>query len=222
MPSANLNHQLTLDTLPAPLFSLLNGEIKQDTRLTSVMSCIADLNALATVLRAELATNGDAIWDDEERMGFLMNPVAYHLLRQQPAISGRRVQRSDMISEALRLGSTVWIIEVKRRCRSYPGTARSWVSALLNILSEDTDLQSIWSRDSHLQTVRLWLLILCGIGETSDQDHELAMRMIVGVIKKHRLASWKGIMVDIRRMPWLDIFESRCATLGQQIKGNFT
>lgn len=198
------------------------GDIKQDTQLTSSISCIADLNALATVLRVELATNGDAIWDDEERIGFLMNPVTYHLLQQQPAISGRRVQRFDMISEAIRLGSIIWIIEVKRRSRSYPGTARSRVSALLNILSEDTDLESIWSEDSHLQTVHLWLLVLCGIGETSDQDHELALRMIVGVIKKHRLASWEGIMVDIRRMPWLDIFESRCATLGQQIKRIFT
>lgn len=97
-----------------------------------------------------------------------MNLVTYHLLQQQPAISGRRVQRSDMISEAIRLGSIIWIIEVKRRSRSYPGTARSRVSALLNILSEDTDLESIWSEDSHLQTVHLWLLVLCGIGETSD------------------------------------------------------
>ncbi|KAK7723746.1 hypothetical protein SLS64_000075 [Diaporthe eres] len=68
MTSASVFYRPGLEMLPDPLISVINDENTQDARFTSMMSCIGDLNALATLLRDELATKGDAIWDDEEQM----------------------------------------------------------------------------------------------------------------------------------------------------------
>lgn len=217
MASANVFHRPGLEILPAPLISIINDENKQDARFTSVMSCVGDLNALATLLRVELATKGDAIWDDEEQMGFLISPVTHHLLDQQPARSSEATTRCDVVSEALRLGAIIWIIQVKRRCRSYPGTAKGRISTLLNMLSSNFDAEHVWNSSPDLQTVRLWLLVLCSISEPSDQDHATAMRMIASDMKEQRSVWWDEIMSNIRRMPWIDIYEPPCAKLGQRL-----
>lgn len=217
MASANVFHRPGLGMLPAPLISVLNDEGTQDVRFTSVMSCISDLNALATLLRVELATKGDAIWDDEEQMSLLINPVTHHLLGQQPTRSSEPMTSCDLLSTALRLGAIIWIIRVKRRCRCYPGTAKARISTLLEVLSRNFDTVHVWNSSRDLQTVRLWLLVLCSISEPSDQDHARSMRMIASDINELRLVSWDAIMSNIRRMPWIDIFEPECAKLGQRI-----
>lgn len=80
MASASVIQDSGLVTLPAPLLSVINDENTHKSRFMNVMSCIGDLNALAALVQFELATKGDAIWDDEEQMGFLMNPVTHQLL----------------------------------------------------------------------------------------------------------------------------------------------
>lgn len=215
MASASVFHRPGLETLPAPLISVFNDENTQDEQFTSVMSCICDLNALATLLRVELATKGDVIWDDEEQMGLLINPVAHHLLDQQPTSFPEPATRCDVVSEALRLGAIIWIIRVKRRCRSYPGTATARISSLLKILSRSSDTERVWNGSPDLQTVRLWLLVLCTISEPSDQDHATSMRMIASDMKEQGSVSWDEILSDIRQMPWVDIYEPPCAKLGQ-------
>lgn len=217
MVSASVFHHPGLEMLPAPLISVINDENTQDVRLTSVMSCIGDLDALATLLRVELATKGDAIWDDEEQMGLLINPVAHHLLDQQPLSLSEPTTRCDVLSEALRLGAIIWIIRVKRRCCSYPGTAKARISTLLKMLSSDFDTAHVWNSSLDLQAVRLWLLVLCGISEPSEQDHASSMRMIASDMKEQGSVSWDEVMSNIRRMPWIDIFEPPCAKLGQRL-----
>ncbi|KAK3708745.1 hypothetical protein LTR37_011266 [Vermiconidia calcicola] len=217
MGSASVFHRSGLEMLPAPLISFINNENPQDARLMSVMSCIGDLNALATLLQVELATKGIAVWDDQEQMGFLINPVTHHLLDQQPTRSTDPTRRCDIVPEALRLGAILWIIQVKRRCRSYPGTAKARISTLLKMLSSNFDKEHVWNSSPDLRTVRLWLLVLCSISEPSDQDHATSMRMIASDMKKQRSVSWDEIMSNIRRMPWTDIYEPPCAKLDQQL-----
>lgn len=217
MASASVFHHPGLETLPALLISFISNEKIQDAQFTSVMSSIGELNALAAVLRVELATKGDAVWDDEEKMGFLINPVTHHLLDQQPTASSDPTTRCDVVSEALRLGAIIWIIKVKRRCRSYPGTAKARISTLLKMLSSNSDSELVWKSSPDLQAVRLWLLVLCSISEPSDQDHATSMRMIASDMKEQRSASWDEIMSTVRRMPWIDIYEPLCAKLGQQL-----
>lgn len=203
-----------LELLPAPLLRIINDENIQDTRFMNVMSCIGDLNSLANLVQFELATKGNAIWDNEEQMGFLMNPVTYQLL-DQPSCS-EPVTHWDIIAEALRLGAMVWIIRVKRRCRSYPGTAEARISTLLKMLSSKSKAEHVWNGPD-LRLVRLWLLVLCGISEPSDKDLATSMEMIASEMKEPRSMSWVEIMADIRQMPWVGIFEPPCAKLGQRL-----
>ncbi|KAK0721885.1 hypothetical protein B0T26DRAFT_769787 [Lasiosphaeria miniovina] len=193
-----------LETLPDPLLSVINDENRQDTRFMSALSCIGDLNALAALVRFELATKGNAIWDDEEWMGILMNPVTHQLLDQSSR--SQPVTRCDIISEALRLGAVLWIIRVKRRCRSYPGTAEERISRLLKTLSSESNAEQVWNSPG-LRLVRLWLLVLCSIGEPSDEDLATSRKMIASEMKQPRLVSWVEIMADVRQMPWVDIFD---------------
>jgi hypothetical protein len=133
----------------------------------NAMSYIGDLNALAVLVRSELATKGDTIWDNEEQIGFLINPVT-HLLLDQLSRS-EPVLRWDIISTALRLGAMIWIIRVKQRCRSYPGTVEVRISTLLNMLSSKFDSEHMWNSPD-LYLVYLWLLVLCSISEPSNED----------------------------------------------------
>ncbi|KAK7416541.1 hypothetical protein QQX98_005145 [Neonectria punicea] len=207
-----------LETLPAPLLNIINDESIQNTRFMNVMSCIGDLNMLAALVRFELATRGNAIWDDEEQMGFRMNPITHQLLDQP--LRSEPVTRWDIISETLRLGTMIWIIRVKRRCRSYPGTAEARISTLLKMLSSKSNAEHVWNSPD-LRLVRLWLLVLCSISEPSDKDLATSMEMIASEMKESRLVSWVEVMADIRRMPWVDIFEPTCAKLGQQLPKDY-
>ncbi|KAK2733173.1 hypothetical protein FQN55_003711 [Onygenales sp. PD_40] len=215
MASASVFHDSGLETLPAPLLSVINDENTQNTRFMNVMSSIGDLNALAALFRFELATKGNAIWDDEEQMGFLMNPVTHQLLDQP--LRSEPVTRWDIISEALRLGAMIWIIQVKQRCRSYPGTAEAHISTLLKMLSSKSNAKHVWNSPD-LRLVRLWLLVLCSISEPSGKDLTISMEMIASEMKEPESVWWVEIMADIRQMPWVNIFEPLCAKLGQLLK----
>ncbi|KAK2602916.1 hypothetical protein N8I77_009413 [Diaporthe amygdali] len=150
MASPSVFHRLGWEMLPAPLISVINDENTQDAPFMSVMSCIGDINALATLLRIELAF-------------------------------------------------------------------KARISTLLKIISSNSDAEQVWNSSSDLQTVRLWLLVLCSISEPSDQDHATLMRMIVSDMKEQELASWDETMSNIRRMPWMDIYEPPCVELGQRL-----
>lgn len=214
MTSASVFQYSSLETLPAPLLSVINDENTQSMRFMKVMSCISDLNALAGLIQFEIGTKGNAIWDDGEQMGFLMNPIAHQLL-DQPSRSDP-VSRSDIISEVLRLGAMIWIITVKRRCRSYPGTAQARISRLLKMLPRKSNVVHVWNSPD-LRPVRLWLLVLCSISEPTDEDLATSLEMIASDIKEPRSASWAQIMADICQMPWVDIFELQCVKLGQRL-----
>lgn len=217
MASARVLQRPNMDMLPAPLMNIINEENAQDVQFMSVMSCLCDLNALATQICVALANIGDSIWDDEEQMGFLINPVTHHLLDQHSRGPLEPTTLFDDVSEALRLGAIIWIIRVKRRCRSYPGTAQTCISKLLTVLSSNFDTVHFWNSSRDLQTVRLWLLVLCSISEPRDQDYAIAMRMIASDMKQQRSVSWDETMSNVRQMPWIDIYEPPCAKLREQL-----
>lgn len=200
MASALVSCDSALGTLPTPLLSAINDENTADTRFMDVMSCMGELNAVAALIRFELAVKGNVIWDDEEHMGFLVNPVTHQLL-DQPSRPGP-ITRWDSISRALRVVAMIWVIEVKRKCRSYPGTAGARISTLLTMLSSKSNGEHLWNTPG-LRLVRLWLLVLCSISEPNDKDLPKSMEMIASETKEPKPISWVEIMADIRQMPWV-------------------
>ncbi|EWY99388.1 hypothetical protein FOYG_03440 [Fusarium oxysporum NRRL 32931] len=196
-----------LNMLPGPLFGLLNGDILCDERFLAVLACMGDLNALATFLQTEQVTKGDAIWSDEEQMGLLLNPIAHDLLNQQQLEPPKPDTPYEIILESLRLGAIIWIIQVKRRCRSYPGTAQARITTLLRTISNDTEADIPWNCSADLQVVRLWLLVLCSVSEPSGQDYSTLMRIIASEMKELNLVTWGQLISITRRMPWIYLSE---------------
>ncbi|KPM45146.1 hypothetical protein AK830_g1318 [Neonectria ditissima] len=212
--SASVFHNSGLQTLLVPLLSVIKDGNTQNTQFMNVMSVIGDLNALGAHFRFEPATKVNTTWDDGEEINFLVNPVTHKLLDQP--LTFEPVTRWDIVSDALRLGAMIWIIRVKRRCRSYPGTAEARISRLLKILSSKSKAGHVWNSPD-LSLVRLWLLVLCSISGPTDKDLVTSMEMIASEMKGPRSVSWDRIMADIRQMPWIDIFEPLCAELGKRL-----
>ncbi|KAF5600218.1 hypothetical protein FPANT_2650 [Fusarium pseudoanthophilum] len=192
-----------LSTLPDPLSGILNGDILYGERSLAVLECMGDLNALATFLQAEQVTKGDGIWNDEEQMGLLLNVIAHDLLNQQKLQPQQSDAPFEIILESLRLGAIIWTIQVKRRCRSYPGTAQAYITTLLGIISNDAGAGIPWNCSADLQVVRLWLLVLCSVSEPSSQDYSILMRIIASEMVELNLASWSQLVFVIQQMPWI-------------------
>ncbi|KAF5712863.1 hypothetical protein FMUND_8141 [Fusarium mundagurra] len=176
-----------LSTLPDPLSGLLNDDLSYGERSLAVLACMGDLNALSTFLQTEQVTKGDAIWSDEEQMGLLLNPIAHDLLNQQKIELPQSDTPIEIILESLRLGAIIWIIQAKRRCRSYPGTAKAYITTLLGLISNEAEADTIWKFSADLLVVRLWLLVLCSVSEPSGQDYSTLMRIIASEMKKLNL-----------------------------------
>ncbi|KAF5607886.1 uncharacterized protein FSUBG_4988 [Fusarium subglutinans] len=192
-----------LKALPDPLSGLLNSVILYDERSLVVLSCMGDLTALATFLQTEQVTKGDAIWSDEEQMALLLNPIAHDLLNQQYLESTQSGTPFEIILESIRLGAIIWIIQVKRRCRSYPGTAQTHITTLLGIMSNDAEAYTTGKRSADLQIVHLWLLVLCSVSEPSGQDYSTLMRLMASKMKELNLLTWSQLASFIQRMPWI-------------------
>ncbi|CCT65616.1 uncharacterized protein FFB20_07809 [Fusarium fujikuroi] len=192
-----------LSTLPDPLFCLLDGYALYDERFLAVLACMGDLNSLATFLRTGEMTKGDAIWSDGEQINLLLNPIAHDLLNQQLSEPSQSNTPFEMILKSLRLGAIIWIIQTKRRCRSYPGTAQTHITSLLRILSKDAEADSPWNCRADLQVVRLWLLVLCSVSEPSGQDYATLMQIIASEMKELDLVTWIQLVSVIQGMPWI-------------------
>ncbi|KAG4276762.1 hypothetical protein FPRO04_01260 [Fusarium proliferatum] len=192
-----------LSTLPDPLFCLLDGYSLYDERFLAVLACMGDLNSLATFLRTGEMTKGDAIWSDGEQINLLLNPMAHDLLSQQLSEPEQSNTPFEIILESLRLGAIIWIIQTKRRCRCYPGTAQTHITSLLRILSKDAEADSPWNCRADLQVVRLWLLVLCSVSEPSGQDYATLMQIIASEMKELNLVTWSQLVSVIQGMPWI-------------------
>jgi len=180
-----------------------------------VTSCITDLNAVAALIQSDFVTRGDALWEDVEQVGLRINPLTHRLFDQpgEPAVS----THFTVISKALRLGAIAWIIWMKRRCRSYPGTATAYVSQLLSLLSE----QNEWSKtstNSDFLVLRLWLLVLCGISSSGPAERANAVDMIAHEMQQQGLDTWHQVMMRSRQMPWVSVFEAPCVELEGHIQ----
>lgn len=194
-----------------PLFNIMKAEATKDTHFMHVLSCMTDLNAVAALIEFEFAAKGDSLWEDEEYMGLRINPIAHRLL-DRPAQAASMVD-CELISEALRLGAILWIIWIKRQYRSYPGTSTAYVSRLLSQLS----IQHGWrdtSSASDLLSIRLWLLVLCGISSCGTTgEWTTAVDMISREMRQLKGNAWAEVMGRVRQMPWVSVFETRCAEL---------
>ncbi|KAL2802445.1 hypothetical protein BJX63DRAFT_437861 [Aspergillus granulosus] len=186
-----------IDILALPLRYLANQPNSvPDKYTTAVLYCLRDLWRAATYIESNIPPRDSHLWAHEESVGLRLNPITHRLLSLS-APSGLASHHTP-IARALRLGQIVWIILVKRRFQSYPGSAAVYASNLLRLLSD----RRAWAGDAGLPSVRLWLLVLCGMGLSQNGRN----------ILRAALARWshfgsefdqggKGVFFDNRDLP---------------------
>ena len=176
-----------------------------------IVSCIVELNAIAAFMESEFAATYDSLWQNYVYLGLRINPVAHRLL--DTSAQAVATEDSESISEALRLGAVLWVIWVKRQCRSYPGTPTAYVSKLSSLLSMHCEWKKT-ANASDMLTIRLWLLVLCGIS-SSDATEEAtsAMGMLTHEVQQLNGDVCKQVMGRVREMPWIKAFEAPCRDL---------
>lgn len=207
-------------TLPNPLLHIACNNCIYSQRLLSIVVCIGELNAVATITRNDAANSDSVIWNEEEETSFSINRLTHHLLQTRPLSAS--VTASDTIAEALRLGALIFIIHIKRKCRSYPSDAEEQISKLLKMLANETfmDGMSIWGNHD-LRLVRIWLFVLCSVCEPNSTDMAIAMEMLHSDFAGMEHTSWtETTMAEIRQMPWLDSFEPLLAKLEHRLFEN--
>ena len=161
------------------------------------MSCIVDLNGVATLVESETKRDLDL------PIQLRLNGIVHRLL-------DRPEERNDIL-EALRVGAILWIVLIKRRYRSYPGTSTIYALKLLNLMHGLEKSTSGTYRSSALDTYRLWLLVLCGIS-CGSSERKMALQMIVNEMRRSDIR-WSETMTRARQMPWVSIFEVPCTKL---------
>lgn len=206
--------------LPTPLSRVLETEAEVGVRLTHIPVCVATLSELALTIESELAARGNALWDDEIFLGLRINPLAHRLLDRQGRATGFSSDL-DQILESIRLGIIVWIIWVKRMCRSWPGSPVAYVPELLEMLSTETN----WAPDiglgalDDMLSVRLWLGVLCGIASCHEsRERETAASLIAGDMQRLNRKEWNEVAVRVRQMPWISAFETPLAEVGRHVQ----
>ena len=162
------------------------------------MSCIVELNSVAALVEKETERDLDL------SIQLRLNGIVYRLL-DSPG-------DSSAFSEALRVGALLWIVLIKRRFRSYPGTSTLYAMKLLNLLHGSESSASGTYQSSASNTYRIWLLVLCGIS-CGSSERKVAVQMIVSEMKRLNLG-WSETMTRARQMPWVSIFEVPCTKLG--------
>ena len=167
------------------------------------MGSLESLLTFSTTIQSELLVRGDDLWSDEVFLGLRLNPVAHRLLSIQFAT--RTGAPSYRVLEAARLGALFFIIWIKQKSRTYPGscaTASYWTSAL-DLLGDTGGAESSPSAAPSFASLALWVLVLCALTSETPAHRDKALRLIVRIKAEHNVASWEAVLERVRSMPWV-------------------
>ncbi|KAI8623506.1 hypothetical protein F5Y19DRAFT_372029 [Xylariaceae sp. FL1651] len=211
MPPALLSHEL-----PLPLHVLMTSRLRKDENDGHILSCMMDLNTIAALIDSELAVRGDALWGESILLGLWLNPVAHRLLDGY-TVTGSSVGRSVML-EALRQGALLWVIRIKRKYHAYPGSHTAIVQKLLSLLSQPDWTDAL--TDTHMLSVQLWLLVLCGIDDDSPAASPNPVSIIALQMRQMGWNNWSKVMMHVCQMPWTHTFDVASTRLAERVESN--
>ncbi|KAJ0425358.1 hypothetical protein BJY00DRAFT_308106 [Aspergillus carlsbadensis] len=204
------------DILALPLRYLQNqpGSVP-DGYTTTILYCLRDLWGAAAYIQTKPRADEHDPWTDEESISLRLNPLAHRLLSISPAPETTSTSgHGTSIARALQLGQILFIILVKQIYRSYPGSPAVYALRLIRLLSDTR----VWAGDAGLPSVRLWLLVLCGVSlPEGEKGREVVVEMIRDVMRRWDLDSWSEVMGYVRQMPWVGLFDPLCVGLESRI-----
>lgn len=164
------------------------------------IDCLISLESLSTLIATECAARGSEVWKDEIFLGLQVNPVAHRLLMSLPNDSFEMPDQAAF--ETLRMGMMLWIIAVKQKSQSYPGTATPYAAILLHLL-EKSEVKHSMISDPSLGRLRFWLLLLVISTVPFSNERETALRLVTEDMVQLGMGSWEEVMAAVRFLPWI-------------------
>ncbi|KAL3439957.1 hypothetical protein BJX65DRAFT_315267 [Aspergillus insuetus] len=209
IPNPPLPTQTDILALPLRYLQTQPGS-SADEYTTTILYCLRDLWGAAAYIQSKRSFQDIEPWTNEESISLRLNPLAHRLLSASASTEAASASsHGTSIARALQLGQILFIILIKRIYRSYPGSPGVYASKLLRLLS---DIR-VWAGDAGLPSVRLWLLVLCGIGLSGGREESTVVDMIGDVMRRWDLESWEEVTGYVRQMPWVSPFDPLCADI---------
>ncbi|KAL2845525.1 hypothetical protein BJX68DRAFT_269054 [Aspergillus pseudodeflectus] len=213
IPASPLPTQSDISALPLRYLQSQPSPVTDEYTAT-ILYCLRDLWGGAAYIQSKGTFHETEPWTDEESIGLRLNPLAHRLLSISPSTESRPASsHGTAISRALQLGQILFIIIVKRAYRSYPGSPAVYALKLVRLLSDTR----VWAGDAGLPSVRLWLLVLCGISLCGGKEESMVVDMIGHVMRRWDLDSWKDVTGYVRQMPWVRLFDPLCVNLESRL-----
>ncbi|PTB35378.1 hypothetical protein M441DRAFT_74327 [Trichoderma asperellum CBS 433.97] len=208
LPNEELSELLT--TLE-PNLSILCS--KTNTHHVVIASALQDIWSVCKLIRSKLDTLGDDLWREEVDLGTRLNPIAYRLLDSDPH---SHTDTPCCMLQALRLGILLWILGVKQKAQSYPGSPASYITRLL----ERMQSQSMMNLASHLPyftPYQLWLLFLIATMTLDPADKAVALQLVARIMNERRLA-WRDVTAYMKQLPWICGFIAYNESLAAEVE----
>ncbi len=181
------------------------------------MGSLEALLALSTTIQSELLVRGDDLWSDEVFLGLRLNPIAHRLL-SIPSATHTEAPNSRVL-EAARLGALLFIIWIKQKSRTYPGsrTTASYWRAALDVLGGSNPELSLLAAPS-LRSFHLWVLFLCALTAENSVHRDKALRRIARIKVQQNVASWEAVLERVRSMPWVANLEASTQWMKRRVE----
>lgn len=196
---------------PSPACKFIETiESEQELGPASVPPCMKDLALVAQCIESRLAERGDATWSDELFLGLHLNPIAHRLLESCAQETQKDSQLGQM-AEMIRLGAILWVIWVKQRSRSYPGSSLKYLSDLCCMLvvwdGPGCDFAS--EASNNVLTVRFWLIAICWISSPpGSHERVITVQLMADTMQRLAINNWPDAKACVRQMPWISAFDA--------------
>lgn len=185
----------------------------RDTHHAVVASAFQDIWSVCNIIRSKLDMLGDDLWREEVYLGTRLNPIAYRLLDSDPH------SHSDTpcgMLQALRLGILLWILGVKQKAQSYPGSPTSYITRLLERMQSQS-LMNLASHSPYFIPYQLWLLFLIATMTLDLTERATALQLVARIMNENRWA-WKDVTAYMKQLPWISGFRAYNESLAAEVE----
>lgn len=184
-----------------------------DTHHAVIASAFQDIWSVCKIIRSKLDMLGDDLWREEVDLGTRLNPIAYRLLDSDPH---SYTDTPYCMVELLRLGILIWILGVKQKAQSYPGSPASYITRLLERMQSQS-MMNLASYSPYFIPYQLWLLFLSATMTSDPTERAIALQLVARIMNQNRWA-WNDVTTYMKQLPWINDFRAYNESLAAEVE----
>lgn len=172
---------------------------------SEMLDALTKLSVLTVTLRGESVLH--ISWTDPNFPGFNVYPVLHTLLAIQN--DSQEDNLNNAVQEMCRLGSILFIAEVRRKFGISPVVTTAQSTKLHNLLDNE---HALWRED--LYNVRIWAIVMAGCAASTQADRAWAVNALIRSKVFLKYENWKDMIDMVSNMWWIDeVFTSKSQRL---------